>query len=122
MSPFESTRKVLKDDMPDMNMIYVAETFETTFKNISLPGYYDKVGPSVYVRRGLSRPDYQTVYCYKLNSRWCIGPHLGAQTAWAYSGVNETHPTGRFAWYENVTGTTARTRSKTIRVYPTKSG
>ena len=62
-----------------MDMVYVGEgTFDTSFKNNSLPGYYDKIGPSVYLRRDLSLPDRQQIYCYKMSGRWCIGPQAGS--------------------------------------------
>ena len=107
-----------------MGMVYVAEgSFETDFKNKSLPGYYDRIGPSVYVRRDVSMPDDQCVYCYKLNGRWCIGPHIGSTQTWAYSGETDLPPTGQFAWYENIEGKRSiMGRSKTIKIYPTKNG
>merc|ERR1712048_1368273 len=95
-----STDKLLEDELPDLDMIYVTKNFETDFKNESLPGYYDMIGPSVYLRRDLSTPDYQKVYCYRRGRRWCIGPHLASPNAWAYSSETDEHPSGKFGWYE----------------------
>ena len=103
-------------------MVYVGDkSFQTDFKNISLPGYYDKIGPSVYIRRQLSSPGRKVVYCYKLEGRWCIGPQLGHTRTWAYSATTNKPPTGKIAWYENINGE-AGERSKTIKVYQTTNG
>ena len=116
---FISHKRVLESEMNemDMDMIYV-EGFEEDFKNNSLPGYYDKIAKGVYARRELSTPDHQNVYCYKLNGRWCLGPHLESERAWAYSGLTEEPPTGQFPWYENRQGKRCG-KSTTIKVYPT---
>jgi len=114
-----STDKLLEDELPDLDMIYVTKNFETDFKNESLPGYYDMIGPSVYLRRDLSTPDYQKVYCYRRGRRWCIGPHLASPNAWAYSSETDEHPSGKFGWYENIHGQAGK-RSRTIRVHATQ--
>ena len=52
--------------------------FISKFKEDSLTGYYDKISAyrpgSAYLRRELSTPDKQTVYCSKVEGRWLIAP------------------------------------------------
>ena len=55
-------RKMSKNEAPDMDMIYILkDSFSQDFKNNSLVGYYDKLSPTVFIRRELSTPDYQKV-------------------------------------------------------------
>ena len=50
------------EEAPDLDMIYIMKgSFSEDFKNNSLVGYYDKLSPTLFIRRDLSTPDYQKV-------------------------------------------------------------
>ena len=55
-------KKMRTEEAPDLDMIYIMKgSFSEDFKNNSLVGYYDKLSPTLFIRRDLSTPDYQKV-------------------------------------------------------------
>jgi len=103
----DEPKKLPVDEMPDMGTLYVTKGhFISKFKEDSLTGHYDKISAyrpgSAYLRRELSTPDRQYVYCSKVEGRWLIAPEPFSRKCWAYSAVTDKQPSNVGIWYENL--------------------
>ena len=73
------------EEAPDLDMIYIMKgSFSEDFKNNSLVGYYDKLSPTLFIRRDLSNPDYQKVnfnsHAGGLSKKSILRPQLFKET------------------------------------------